>query len=94
MEVGDERLGEIFSLVDQVTRKKELVVTPPFHGLVLWAFQVWSLRIAQFCSVWFLTQASFLNAFPANSVSKNADFFSFLLEFWVFLFGFKFFLSF
>ena len=28
-----------------------------------------------------LNQASFLDAFPANSVSKNADFFSFLLEF-------------
>jgi len=28
-----------------------------------------------------LGQASFLDAFPANSVSKNADFLSFLLEF-------------
>ena len=28
-----------------------------------------------------LHQASFLDAFPANSVSKNADFLSFLLEF-------------
>ena len=28
-----------------------------------------------------LNQASFLDAFPANSVSKNADIFSFLLEF-------------
>ena len=28
-----------------------------------------------------LEQASFLDAFPANSVSKNADFLSFLLEF-------------